>query len=309
MTSTLTAGLMGDLLAGRVGQVFLKQFRDAADGTRACYQSVVEAPVQIRRVESGLAPRDWAIQVHPLDSHPIGDELGVGDQSAKLALRHRDRLRGRGRPRGRWADGRPRHAGGAAAPIPWVRVPMEREARSSQPPAGSGTRSPSSSACRSTGCARSESTGAPPGSRGACLGVVPEGWRHVLGASAGVRRAVRVGAVRLSAADCASNACLPVALALEPRSSMPPDCEIAAAVDGLVLAGDDRSVRRPARSRRPWTPRSCRGCRRRPELGFSDHDHLGRLRGGVAVVDESVGAGRRASSNEQGNDRGHHRPA
>jgi uncharacterized protein with NAD-binding domain and iron-sulfur cluster len=82
----LTAGLIGDLLAGRVGQVFLKQFRDANDGTRACYQAVVEAPIQIRRVESGLSARDWSIKVHPLDSHPIGDELGVGDQSAAMAF-------------------------------------------------------------------------------------------------------------------------------------------------------------------------------------------------------------------------------
>jgi hypothetical protein len=82
----LTTGLIGDLLAGRVGQVFLKQFRDATDGSRACYQSVVEAPVQIRHVESGLSERDWSIAVHQLDSHPIGLELGIGDQTAKLAF-------------------------------------------------------------------------------------------------------------------------------------------------------------------------------------------------------------------------------
>ncbi|MEA2361052.1 MAG: hypothetical protein QOD71_197 [Thermoleophilaceae bacterium] len=82
----LTAGLMGDLLAGRVAQVFLKQFRDAADGTRACYQAVVEAPVQIRRVESTLAERDWSIRVHPLDSHPIDRELGIADQQSELAF-------------------------------------------------------------------------------------------------------------------------------------------------------------------------------------------------------------------------------
>jgi hypothetical protein len=82
----LTTGLIGDLLAGRVGQVFLKQFRDATDGTRACYQAVVEAPVQIRRVESAVSARDWSIKVHPLDSHPIGDELGVRDQSAEIAF-------------------------------------------------------------------------------------------------------------------------------------------------------------------------------------------------------------------------------
>jgi uncharacterized protein with NAD-binding domain and iron-sulfur cluster len=82
----LTTGLIGDLLAGRVGQVFLKEFRDATDGTRACYQAVVEAPVQFQRLESGLSARDWSIEVHPLDSHPIGRELGIADQEAALAF-------------------------------------------------------------------------------------------------------------------------------------------------------------------------------------------------------------------------------
>jgi uncharacterized protein with NAD-binding domain and iron-sulfur cluster len=82
----LTTSLVADLLAGRMGQVFLKQFRDAADGTRACYQAVVEAPVQIRRVESALSTRDWNIDVHPLDSHPIDQELGVVDQSTEIAF-------------------------------------------------------------------------------------------------------------------------------------------------------------------------------------------------------------------------------
>jgi hypothetical protein len=82
----LTSGLIADLLAGRVGQVFLKQFRDATDGKRACYQAVVEAPIQIERVESAVSERDWSLHVHQLDSQPIGLELGVGDQAARLAF-------------------------------------------------------------------------------------------------------------------------------------------------------------------------------------------------------------------------------
>ena len=46
----LASSLVDDMLAGRMmRQVFLKQFRDAADGNRACYQSVVEAPVDVKR--------------------------------------------------------------------------------------------------------------------------------------------------------------------------------------------------------------------------------------------------------------------
>jgi hypothetical protein len=83
---TLTSGLIDDLIAGRMTQVFLKQFRDAADGTRACYQSVVEAPIELKRVSYSVTERDWSITVHPLDSHPIDRELGVSSQPAGIAL-------------------------------------------------------------------------------------------------------------------------------------------------------------------------------------------------------------------------------
>jgi hypothetical protein len=82
----LTAGLIDDLFAGRMNQVFLKQFRDATDGKRACYQSVVEAPVQIQRIEYALTERDWTVTVHQLDSHPIHQELGITTQQADIAL-------------------------------------------------------------------------------------------------------------------------------------------------------------------------------------------------------------------------------
>jgi hypothetical protein len=83
---TLTSGLIDDLFAGRMTQIFLKQFRDTADGTRACYQAVVEAPIQIKHVSYALTERDWSIQLHPLDSHPIDRELGVTSQQAAIAL-------------------------------------------------------------------------------------------------------------------------------------------------------------------------------------------------------------------------------
>jgi hypothetical protein len=83
---TLGSGLVGDLFAERMSQVFLKQFRDASDGKRACYQAVVEAPVQIQNVAYSLTERDWTLTVHPLDSHPIHTELGITTQQAQLAL-------------------------------------------------------------------------------------------------------------------------------------------------------------------------------------------------------------------------------
>jgi uncharacterized protein with NAD-binding domain and iron-sulfur cluster len=83
---TLTSGLIDDLFAGRMTQIFLKQFRDTADGTRACYQAVVEAPIQIKRISYALTERDWSFVLHPLDSHPIDHELGVTSQPAAIAL-------------------------------------------------------------------------------------------------------------------------------------------------------------------------------------------------------------------------------
>jgi len=81
-----TANLVDDLFAGRMTQIFLKQFRDTADGTRACYQAIVEAPVQIQRIEYSLTERDWNFVLHPLDSHPMDRELGVTSQPATIAL-------------------------------------------------------------------------------------------------------------------------------------------------------------------------------------------------------------------------------
>ena len=79
--------LLVDLLAGQPSQVFLKQFRDAQDGTRACYQAVVEAPVEINQASARPLGGDWTVRVHALDSHPILSELGlVTPQVAALAF-------------------------------------------------------------------------------------------------------------------------------------------------------------------------------------------------------------------------------
>ena len=67
-------------------QVFLKQFRDAAEGTRACYQSVVEAPITVKRVSLRPSLRDWDLTIHHLDSHPIEQEIGIGSQRAAMAF-------------------------------------------------------------------------------------------------------------------------------------------------------------------------------------------------------------------------------
>jgi hypothetical protein len=58
--------------------VFLKQFPDAEDGRRACYQAIVEADVRIvGDVEVAPLPGSWEVTVHAYDSHHIVETLGL----------------------------------------------------------------------------------------------------------------------------------------------------------------------------------------------------------------------------------------
>jgi uncharacterized protein with NAD-binding domain and iron-sulfur cluster len=82
----LASSLLHDMLKGSMRQVFLKQFRDATHGTRACYQSVVEAPIDVKRVSIRRSKRDWDVTIQPLDSHPIDQEMGIASQRALLVL-------------------------------------------------------------------------------------------------------------------------------------------------------------------------------------------------------------------------------
>jgi hypothetical protein len=80
------AGLLAD---GIVHHVFLKQFRDAAQGERAVVQQVVEAqstmtPGSLRWRRLGGA---WEIEINRLVTQPLEDELGVElQQRTRLAF-------------------------------------------------------------------------------------------------------------------------------------------------------------------------------------------------------------------------------
>jgi len=78
--------LAGDLLRKRARQVFLKQFRDAEVVGGACYRAVVEAPIHVTSVKWRPSPHEWQVTVHPLASHPIADDLGLGTQTTRLAF-------------------------------------------------------------------------------------------------------------------------------------------------------------------------------------------------------------------------------
>jgi hypothetical protein len=61
--------------------IFLRQFRDVADGRRACYQAVVEALTQVQQFRrAGRLPGEYRLTLNALDSHPIAEELGLSAQ-------------------------------------------------------------------------------------------------------------------------------------------------------------------------------------------------------------------------------------
>ena len=82
--------LIGDFLAAlegrQVRQVFLKQFRDVRADTAAIYQSVVEAPIHFLSTSLRPSLEQWSVQITPLDSHPIGPELGLSSQTTRLSF-------------------------------------------------------------------------------------------------------------------------------------------------------------------------------------------------------------------------------
>ncbi len=73
----LAGSLLKSMANNEGSQVFLKQFRDGKDGTKACYQAVVEGPVKVTKLEVTPTNRQWKVTIHHLDSHPITKELGI----------------------------------------------------------------------------------------------------------------------------------------------------------------------------------------------------------------------------------------
>ncbi|MDX9990468.1 MAG: hypothetical protein RBS68_00335 [Anaerolineales bacterium] len=61
--------------------VFLKQFRDARQPRKACYQALVEAPLQIQAFRGGgFFEQAGELSLHPLESHPLAQRLGLKEK-------------------------------------------------------------------------------------------------------------------------------------------------------------------------------------------------------------------------------------
>jgi hypothetical protein len=73
------AAPLAGLTLGHLSQVFLKQFRDIADGTRACYQAVTLARYAVTGLHSVSLANRYRMELNPLDSSPVAAALGLGN--------------------------------------------------------------------------------------------------------------------------------------------------------------------------------------------------------------------------------------
>lgn len=71
---------------GDVPMVFLKQFRDGTDPTKACYQAVLEAPAHLLKLDDGWFCHPHDITITPVDSHPIAAECGLASGTLRADL-------------------------------------------------------------------------------------------------------------------------------------------------------------------------------------------------------------------------------
>jgi uncharacterized protein with NAD-binding domain and iron-sulfur cluster len=79
-TLELLAALLKDAVQLDVPMVFLKQFRDVADGTRACYQAIVESPNRMiggTPLRAGFLHGDWELAIEQFASVRMIDKLGL----------------------------------------------------------------------------------------------------------------------------------------------------------------------------------------------------------------------------------------
>jgi Acetoacetate decarboxylase (ADC) len=83
----IAESLLVDLVADRLPNVFLKQFRSVQDGLQAAFQQVTEADYEITKLSAWPVLRQHRLTVHRLDSHPVIDELGLQSQTLAAAYR------------------------------------------------------------------------------------------------------------------------------------------------------------------------------------------------------------------------------
>ena len=88
--SNLGGGLLefaARLINDHIPLVFLKQFRDAQNTHRACYQRLIEAPLKVETFfAGGIFLNSYTLNITSLASHPLAQNLGLnaGEQRSTL---------------------------------------------------------------------------------------------------------------------------------------------------------------------------------------------------------------------------------
>jgi hypothetical protein len=74
------------LKRGGPPQIFLKQFRSVSNGERASEQQITDGTVTVKRISGRPLLSEFQFRLHRLDSHPVAAELGVENQTTRLAF-------------------------------------------------------------------------------------------------------------------------------------------------------------------------------------------------------------------------------
>lgn len=83
ISRAVLSDLVGDVFSFRLPIVFLKQLRDVASPTEACYQAIIEATATVTEYRSaGLLPPGWDIEIPRYDSVHVGETLGLGSRQS-----------------------------------------------------------------------------------------------------------------------------------------------------------------------------------------------------------------------------------
>jgi uncharacterized protein with NAD-binding domain and iron-sulfur cluster len=84
---TLVVDLLETIGTHAVPQVFLKQFRDAADGTLACFQVLLEASCSVTGFRSGgILPGRFDLTAANFASHPVARDMGLEERQVPVEL-------------------------------------------------------------------------------------------------------------------------------------------------------------------------------------------------------------------------------
>lgn len=83
----LAESIADEVRKGAVRQAFLHQVRSAEDGHRPALQQATEVTYQVLRLRGRPLEHEYRLTVSPLDSHPLGPELGLRDQTIRYAFR------------------------------------------------------------------------------------------------------------------------------------------------------------------------------------------------------------------------------